>query len=679
MRKGWTTALTLSACALIAGVGASAAAATAPVQLGAGYILDDAGVMDSSGAAEAQERLEQLYADTGVDLYAVFVDEFTDPADSESWANTVAEQNGLGPSQYLLAVAVDSRQYYLSADSAGPLAEDQVVRIEADIRPDLSAEDYSGAVIAAADSMSAALGDDAGSPGASPGGGSGFGTVLILAVVLGGIALVAWLFIRRRRAKAAPAPGGPGQAPVEQVPTEELRRRAASALVETDDALKTSEQELGFARAQFGDEATAAFVEALAAARTDLDEAFSLQQKLDDGEPDTEEQVRAWNSRIVELCDRANTRLDERAAEFDELRKLEQNAPEALARVQEARQRAAATVEPARERLAGLTEQYAPEALVTVADNPDQAADRLEFAAAELAEAQQALGGGDGGEAAVSIRAAEDAVAQAEQLSAAVDTLAVDLALAEKNATALIAELEQDVAAANALPDADGRLAAAVTAARQQIDTARGQLTGAKRPLAALQGLEAVDDQIDALIRAVRDEQSQAERARQLLAQVMTQAHAQVRAAEDFITARRGAVGAEARTRLAEAGASLVRARQLEASDPQQALAQAQRAEQLAAQAIQSAQNDVGAFGGMGGGGMSGGGSGGMLGAVLGGIVLNSVLGGGRSSGGIGGLGGLAGGMGGFGSTGGGRSRGRISPGSFGGGGTRGRRGGGRF
>ena len=71
----------------------------------------------------------------------------------------------------------------------------------------------------------------------------------------------------------------------------------------------------------------------------------------------------------------------------------------------------------------------------------------------------------------------------------------------------------------------------------------------------------------------------------------------------------------------------------------------------------------------------------GILGAVLGGIVINSMLGGGRSggSGGLGGLGG-SGGLGGmFGGGGGGRSSGGMRPGSFGGGGTRARRGGGRF
>ena len=131
----------------------------------------------------------------------------------------------------------------------------------------------------------------------------------------------------------------------------------------------------------------------------------------------------------------------------------------------------------------------------------------------------------------------------------------------------------------------------------------------------------------------------------------MLQAQAQVSAADDYITSRRGAVGATARTRLAEARASLAGAQQLQGSDAAGALTQAGRASQLAVDATDAAQRDVGAFdgGGAGFGGGSGSNNGsGMLGAMLGGVVLNSLLGGGsRSSGGFGGLGGLGGLLGG--------------------------------
>ncbi|BDV30128.1 TPM domain-containing protein [Microbacterium terricola] len=678
MRARWALALAAVAVALSAGT-ASAAWATDPVPLGSAYVTDDVDVMSPAEEATANDRLGQLFSDTGIDLFVVFVDDFTNPADRQQWADAVAQENGLGQTQYLLAVATDGRQFYISADSTGPLSESELTEIEADVKPLLSENDWAGAIDAAA------YGFESAADGAS-----GVTGIVVTVVIVAAAAVVIWLFVRRRRRAA----GGPGPAAqptgIDAVDTRELARRAATALVETDDAVKTSEQELGFARAQFGDAATVEFEAALAAAKENLQQAFGIQQQLDDGTPDTDQQERAWYADILDLLDAANRGLDEKAADFDELRKLEQDAPAALSRIRAERDTAAGGIDAAAAALAGLTAAYAPEALATVADNPQQARDRIAFADQQLAAAQAAIAADKGGEAAVSIRAAEDAVDQAALLQQAISTLGADLAEGERAAAALVAELEGDIATASALPDGDGRIAGVIAATRQRIDAATADLaTPRKRPLATLQALQAANQQIDAVVAGVRDAQAQAERDRQRIAQLMLQAQGQVSAAEDFITSRRGAVGAEARTRLAEAGASLVRAQQLQDTDPAQALQHAQRADQLAGQAIEYAQRDVGAF-------QSGApatqGGGGMLGAVLGGIVINSLLSGGGSRGSSGGMGGLFGGGGSFGGGslggggsfgGGGRSSssssGGFRPGSFGGGGTRGRRGGGRF
>ncbi|MEV8273978.1 TPM domain-containing protein [Microbacterium sp. NPDC077184] len=673
MRARWAAMLALM-LALVC-VPATAASATPPVDLGSGYVLDDAGVLSSADADAAEKRLTQLRTETGVDLWVVFVDTFTDPDSSEAWANETAGRNGLGPTQYLMAVAVDSRQFYISGDSEGPVTFDQLGAIEQqDVQPALAAEDWLGAIDAAAAGITAATGNTSGGAGGSDGGsGGGILTVILAIAAVGAAIAVIVVFIRRRRSGAGGGAVGTSGPPA--VPTAELARRAASALVEMDDAIKTSTQELGFATAQFGEAATEEFSRVLAEARADLDKAFEIQQTLDDETPDSDAEVRAATTRIIELCEGAGARLDAKAEAFDELRRLEQNAPEALARVQEEREEALGALATADATLARLRGSYADEALAAVADNPAQARSRIEFADEQIAIAAAAIGAGHGGEAAVGIRAAEEAVSQARLLEQSVETLAVDFVEGERGAQALITELERDIVTASTLPDGDGRVAAAIAATRTQIDTARENLAGtARRPLAMLQGLESVDAQIDAVVQGVRDAEAAAQRARQMLAQHLMQAQAQVSAAEDYITARRGGVGAEARTRLAEAGASLVRAQQLQAADPAQALQQAQRAEQLAAQAMQRAQADVGAFSS----GPAQGGGNGMMSAVLGGIVINSLLGGGSSRGSSGGFGGGFGGFGGFGG-GGGRSGGGMRPGSFGGGGTRGRRGGGRF
>ena len=656
MRARWASALA-AALVIVLGTGA-AASATDPPALGEGRVLDLADVLTPAEVQSVEDRSEELSESAGIDLWVVYVDDFTSPSSAADWANDVAADNGLGPHQYLLAVATEGRMFYLSADTSGPVSEDAVATIERDdVQPELADADWAGAAIAAADGLEAAVD---GGPGGGQGGSGAPVLLILLGLAAAGVAV--WFVVRAvRRRKAARE---------DEQALGDLARQAASALVATDDALKTSAQEVGFARAQFGEESTAEFEAALVEARERLDQAFHLQQQLDDDVPDSPEQQRAWLTEILALCEAASTALDEKAAAFDELRKLEQNAPEALARVQEERNAAVGRADAAAAQRDALAATYDAAALAAVADNPEQARARLAFADERLAAAQAAIGAGDGAEAAVAIRSAQQAIAQAHELTDAVGSLRDDLAAADANAEALIADLEKDLAAAAAMSDASGRLAPVVAGTKHQVDTARAQLrSNARRPDEIVTALDRANTEIDTLMAGIRTEREQAERARAVLAQTLLQARAQVSSAQQFITARRGGVGAAARTRLAEADAALSQATVLQDQDPAQALVLARRADALSHQAIQHAQEDVGAF--SSGGGSSGGD---VFGAMLGGIILGGLTsGGGRGrSGGFGG--GFSGGRS-FGG-GGGRSASRPSR-SFGG--SRSRRGGGRF
>ena len=654
MRSRLTSVVAVSLAVLFGAAVAAPAAATEPVTLDETRVLDASDVLTDAQEARLDSRLAQLQDDTGLGLWVVYVDDFTDPSSAEDWANATAERNNLGPNQYLLAVATEGRAYYLSADSSGPISPDAVARIEQErVLPALSDRDWAGAGTAAADGLQEARS-----------GGGGGGLVWVVVIVVAALAaLVVWALVRRRRRGAGAASGKA------QVPLEELERQAAAALVRTDDAISTSTQELGFAKAEFGDAATGEFEQAIAAARASLQQAFALQQKMDDETPDSPEQRRAWYEEILERSRAAEAALAEKAGAFEALRDLAANAPEALARVQQRRAEVGARAAESDTRLTQLRAAYRAEALSAVADNPDQARDRLTFADARLAEAQREVAAGDGAAAAVGIRAAEQAVAQAAQLQDAITKLAADLEAAERDGAALVTELEADLAAAAATPDPDSRLAPVIAATRQNLDAAREDLTGAHRdPLSALTLLERANTAIDGALGQVREAQQRADRARSVLSQTLLQARAQISAAEDFITARRGAVGATARTRLAEAGATLVQATQAQDGDPERALALAQRAASLAEEATRRAQSDVGSFAG---GGNAGGG--GDFGGMLGGIIMGSLLSGGgsrRSSGGFGGFGG------GSSRRSGGRSGGSIGRSS---GGSRSRRGGGRF
>lgn len=645
------------------------ALAEEPVRFGESPVVDTAGALSPGELADVEAAIERTADATGRQLFVAYVDEFTDPADAASWATDTANANNMGTEDYLLAVAIEGRAYYLSAATDASLSQQETDRISVEVvEPELRDGDWAGAAVAAAE----AIGDE---------GGGGFGSGFLWILLIGaGVVVVIGIVLARRRRRETGAPpavpgGGPGARPAEPpVPIEELRRRAGSALVQADDALKTSEEELGFATAGFGEEATAGFRAALESARAKVAEAFTLQQRLDDREPDTEAQQREWYAGILALTAEAESGLDEQAERFDALRDLEQNAPQALARVEAAARAAEDAIAPAAQRLQALGAQYAASALAAVADNPEQARARIGFARDAIGEARAAIERGERGAAAVDIRAAEEASDQARLLSSAIERLAVDLADADRAAAAGVDDLDADVRTARGLPDA--ALAGLADRVEAEAAAIRAELGRAGRsPLELTGRVDRVNAEIDRAVQGARDAQVQAQRTRAELDRSLLSARSQVQAAEDYLVARRGAIGPEARTRLAEAGRLVVEAQSLAATDPARALASSQRAEQLAGQAMSLAQQDVSGFGGGGTfGGQPARGGGDVFGAVLGGILINSMMGGGGGGGMFGG-GGRSSGGGFGGGFGGGRS-----PGSFGGSATRSRRGsGGRF
>lgn len=630
MRMRWRVALGAALALMISAVG-GAAAATAPVALEPGFVTDSAGVLDSADHEAAEQRLTALAENGDAELFVVFVDEFTDPSDRIEWADDVAANNGLGVDQYLLAIAVDGRELYISADQNGPLSEATLNRIEDDITTPLRAQDWLGAIEVAADGMTSSSGT------------GGLPVFIGLAVAVAVILLIVWLVRRQKSATSTQAPPVPDpNDPYAGVSDEELAKQADSALVQTDDAITSSREELGFAIAQFGEDSTAVFSTTVDQAAAKLTAAFSLKQKLDDAEPDTDEQRRQWHIDIIALCDQAADLLEDNVEAFEELRQLEKEAPQALERVKAARATAQQPVDAAPAALASLAAVYAPDALSTVADNPVQAVDRLALADNEILEAEQLLAEGKRGEAAFSIRTAEEASGQAVQLAQAITAQGAALEQADQQVQTLIADLEADLAAAAQLHDADGRVAAAATATRSAIDSARSQQGGPRDPQHMLETLDAANTRIDEVIANVRDAAARVERARRLLEQRLGQAQSQINTAAEFISTRRGAVGSRARTRLSEANDALQRALTLQATDTEASLAQATRAEQFAREAISSATSDVSGWSGAGGwGGATWGGSydrnnynaGGGLGSdIIGGIIGGLLAGGGGGS-----------------------------------------------
>lgn len=677
--RALAAALALAAAAALALVPATAALAEAPVTFSSSPVVDTAGALSAAEVASVEQAASTLYDEHRVQLFVAYVDEFSDPSDRAAWAEQTAVDNGLGTDDVLLAVAVDQRQYQVSVAQDFALDDAQVSSLQMDdIEPRLVDGDWAGAAVAAAEGIGSRL--DAPSAGET----LGSGLVIALGVLVGlaVVGVVVWLLVRRSRRRRAEE--------ATEASLDELATRAGSALVHADDAVRTSEQEVGFAEAQFGSDATGPFREALVTAKRLLGEAFALQQTLDDAEPDTDEERRDGYERILQHCSDIDRVLDEKAEAFEQLRALEKNAPEVAAQLSSRIDAVSGRVAATRSILGELSSRYSPTAVDDVEDDADQAEDRLRFARDQVGSAQEAVSAGDSGRAAVLLRAGQQAAEQASGLLDAVATRASDLREAESALAGRIAEIRSDVAQGRAIAAAGGDPASAALVQNVQTAVAsteasldeveRAAQASPRDPLALLERLTAADATIDAAVGGYRDAQAQRERERAALTAELTAARSRVSAAEDFIAARRGAVGSEARTRVAEAARAAEYAAQIAASDPAEALSSAQRASSLAQQALERARADAGAYAAPMGGGSPYGGN--TTGAFLGGILVESLLGGGRRSGyrsgGFGGGGFSGGGFGGGRSGGFGGGGRRSGGGGFGGGAGR-RGGGGRF
>jgi hypothetical protein len=646
-------------------------------------VVDEAGVLGSE--AEVSDALDELQAEDGTQLFVVFVDSFEGMSAGE-WMQSTGSLSGLGGNDAILAVAVDDRDYAFTLPVASDLSADEANTLAGQaVEPEFAEGDWGTGVVAFADILR--TGEAPGTGGSDSGGGGALLAVAAIAAVGGGAYLVSRARRRKREGQPPPVVRLEKPDPYAGVSTEELQGRASNALLELDEAMKTSQLDLDFARSQYGEDAVTGFDTALATSRDELARAFSLRQQLDDDmggrqngtdEPATRQML----GEMLRLTAAADARLDAQADAFERLRDLENTAPavlEALApRVAALRDRIPA----AEQRLADLRTRFAESALAPVRDNVTEARARLAAAEQEVHEALDALGAGRPGDAVGDIRAAEDAVAQTTTLLDAVGRLAADLEAAGGRVVAVRAETEKDLAEARSLVASGNRsgLAPQIARAEAALTSADAALRPADGspadPLTALRQLEEADIALEQALSVARDAQTQIRRAAAALDQAVLTARSTIAAAADFIDTRRGAVGPEARTRLAEAQRHLDVAVDLGRDDPPAALRETHQATTMAQQALDRAQDDVsrwsgGGYGGPGGYGGYGGGRGGV---DLGSLVLGGILaGGGRSRGG--GFGGGFGG-GGFGGGGGGR---RSGGGSFGGSGGGRRTGGGRF
>lgn len=642
----WSRVTAALVAMLIVLAPAATAHATAPVDLGGAYVLDEADALTASQQARVEQAVQDLYSDTQTQLFVVFVPSFTDPTDHTEWGRAVLEQNQIDTDGILLSVAVDERNYDVQQTNETAISSSDVENAVNDsLLPELKQGDWSGAAVAFADGLTQSQ-----APVDLT-----WLWILLLVVVVGLIVVVLVIRTRNKRRTAAATEA-------QEASLADLERTAGGALVTIDDELRTAEQEVGFASAQFGPDAAKPFADAVQAAQREVRKAFAIRQQLDDEVPDTPQQRAEWANQIIVICERAHAAIEEQTEAFDRLRSLEDGIEDAAASLAQAVAAAPASVGAAAAALDRVRARYTGRTLATVSDNVDQAHQVLAFATERSNAATASIAAGDKGEAVVAVRDAQHALAQVQQLTDGALAAEQSFDEATARAEAMRIDIQGDVAAARSLRSGGPDLAAAVTRAeavlRQGLDP--------RDPVAAVDALTRANTEIDQAIAAARGAEEQRQRATQALDAALRDARNRISQARDYVSLHRGGIGPTARTRLSEAQRAYDDAVELAPSSPGQALNAARAAEQYAAAAMDAANDDLGGWGGGQGGG------GAQLGGLVTGLVLGGLLGGRGGSygggsfggGGFGGGGGFSGG-GGFGGGGGGGGGGFSGGGRF--------------
>ncbi|OBH24350.1 hypothetical protein A9X03_13740 [Mycobacterium sp. E1715] len=599
----------------------------------AGYVTDNAGALSDSGRAAVTSAVGRLYADRHIRLWVVYVDDFSGQS-AVSWAQDTMRASDLSNYDALLAVATTGRAYaFLVPSTVKSVNARQVDDLRHNkIEPALHNGDWSGAAVAAANGLNV-----------SPGSSGRVALLVTLAVIL--VALAALLLVMRyrgRRRRAAELAAARRVDPTDvdalaSVPLQALDDLSRALVVEVDNAVRTSANELDLAITEFGADRTRPFTEAVDNAKAALSQAFSIRQQLDDSVPETPAQRRELLTRVVVAAARADRELESQTEAFENLRDLVINAPSRLDALTQQYVELTARIDPAEQRLAELHGQFDAAALTSVSGNATAAKERLAFADRNISTARdlaaEAVGGRQAG-LVDAVRAAESALGQARALLDSVDNAATDIQHAIDRLPSTMADIQEDIKRANELlhkaqpntPAHTGDLIAARDAAARAVDVARA---GASTdPLGAFAQLARADADLNGLLVTLAREQAAAEQLNRSLEQALFTAESRVRAVSDYIDTRRGSVGPEARTRLAEGQRHLQAARDKRATSPTDAISHANAASTLAAQAqalanadVQSAQRAVTRGGG------------GDMGAMLGGIIIGNVLSGGMRGG----------------------------------------------
>ncbi|WP_150460540.1 TPM domain-containing protein [Nesterenkonia ebinurensis] len=550
-------------------------------------ITDDAGVLSPDELTEIEDAYAELTDETGQVIYVYFTEDFGG-ASGSSFAADLAESANLGTNNPLLAVAVEERSWGVNADDAGAFSSGDLTSMaESDVVPHLSGEDWAEAALAFGEGV-----EDLATPTTF---GDVLGSLLTIALPLLGVALLVWggVWLWRRikakredrAVKARELAKLPSDHPL-RLPLEELGTRTGSALVEIDEVLRASEQELQFATAEFGLQKTDPFREALREAKNVEREAFRIKSRIDDGYYTDEDSLREAHHQVLKKADKVAETITAKQKKFQKLRDLRAKAPQKLDELETRADELEAQLDSARARITALSRQFSQEALTSVREIPEEIAQTLTAARESVAEGRQRLERKDPQTALTHVQIAEEAVADAVTLLGDVDKASELLEDSFAKLDAEITSLQEDLAATEKYDDD------AVIPAREATQQALAAAQEAKErrgdPIAALAQLEDAESDLDAALKTHREQEENQRRSRGLVERRIDRVESRVSMVQDYITTSGDVIGENARNMIAQASEMLEQAKATQ--DSEQAEQMLRDAERLANTARSNAE-----------------------------------------------------------------------------------------
>lgn len=569
------------------------------------------GVTDQAGRLSQEEidsinKLAQDYRHkTDGIAYIVFVDSFPPGMDAQEWATQALKP--IAASRYDILLAVGSNTYGYAYSEA--FTAKSFKQVDTAVVSHLRQHDWAGAAssfITTAQQVAAggsSSGDSKGS--AAVGAAILLGGLGLLGAAGGGAVYAAKRKSKRDTAKAVEqgrALDPKDTAALSQLSTAALEQLAAEELVSTDESIKAAQAELDISVSEFGTERTRKFTQSLQHSQSTLQKAFAIQQQINDRKYTSEFDKRSLLIEIISSCGQADDVLDQEAKNFADMHNLLVNAPQTLERLTQSTVDLQARITPAMEQMADLRRSFPAETLSSINHN-------VEIAQAALAEAEKQIDVGrdlaarPAGEQAgliEAIRIAETDINQADRMLKAIESARSDIAAAQANLDALIAEIEGEIAQGEAIKSqgvAQGTqldwnaVSNTLTRAREALQEARGIKD--HDPLTAWTRLTDMDSQLDEMLEQIQSGITDHARVLRVFDQQSAAAQTAIRAAQDFISSRGRYVRSDARTKLADAEQAFEKAVAVRTSQTRDAINYARHATTQAQAALRVAQRDV--------------------------------------------------------------------------------------